>query len=249
MRRQVHADQRKAVAPTLGQQRFLHAPGKVELAAHARLLHQFMGHARIVDGQRGRCRDQAQDLGIIRAERTAGALVDHFQRTDRPLGRGQWRAQQAARDEAGIRIVAAINAGIAERIGDDLVAVLRNGAADHALAERNAQAGDVDRTDADLAFEHVAVFLEEEQRGGLGIHEIGNAGDRFAQGLAQVEGNGQGFGEIGEKGERARFAGDGHRHGHGRLRIHSSLRSVPRRARCSRQRRRPHKVMIGPDST
>ena len=108
--RQVHPEQRETVATALRQQRFLHAPGEVEFALHARLLDQFIGHARIVDGQRGRRRDQAQDLGIVGGERTTAALVDHFERADRSLGRGQRRAQQAARDEAGIAVGGMVDA-------------------------------------------------------------------------------------------------------------------------------------------
>jgi hypothetical protein len=226
VRRQVHAEQGKTVTATLGQQRFLHAPGEVEFALHARLLDQLVCHARIVDGQRSRCGHQAQDLGILGAEGAATAFVDHLKRADRTIGGGQRSTQQAARDEAGIAVVAVVHACITGGIGHDLAGIFGDATADHALPERNAQPGNIDRPHADAAFQHAFALGEEEQRGSLGIHEFGNAPDRLAQGLAQVQGDGKGGGKIGQKDQGPRFAVGS------QASLHGCHPPTPRRARC-----------------
>ena len=87
---QIDAHQREATAPPLRQQRFLDRAREVEFAADALLLDDCASELGVVDRERGRCRDEAQDLGVGLVEQAAVAAVDHLERADRPL-RGRER--------------------------------------------------------------------------------------------------------------------------------------------------------------
>ncbi len=252
VRRQVHAEHREHAAAALGQQRFLQLAREIELALHALLLDQLVGHARVVDRERGRRRDQAQHLGVFGVERVAVAAVDELDHADRSGRRAERRAEKALGDEPAGLVAGAPDTRIGRGIGDDLRCVLGDGEADHALPDREAHAGHVDRPDADAAFEHACRGLEQEQRGAFGLHEVGDARDRFGQRLAKVERYRERLRKIGQERERAHRVRSVPRCDRRRDAVrefHVSLRSALREARRPRWRMRPISVMTGPEIT
>ena len=91
--RKIHADDRKRITTRFRQQRFLHLPREREFALDALLLDQAFGELRAVDGERGRCGDETQDVGVVFVEQAAVAAIDDFQCADRALRGAQRRAQ------------------------------------------------------------------------------------------------------------------------------------------------------------
>ncbi len=170
VRRQVDADQREAAAATLRQQRLLDRTREIDLAADALLLDDRPRQLRVVDRERGRRGDEAQDFRIGGIEQAAATAVDHLDRADRPVRGRERHAEDRARDEAGFGIDAHVDALVVLRVEHHLRGILGDRAPDDALADLELEPGDVDRPDADLAFEVGAARLDQEHRGRFGAH-------------------------------------------------------------------------------
>jgi hypothetical protein len=162
VRRKVHAGDRKGIAPRFRQQRFLHLPREREFALDALLLDQTFRELCAVDGERGRRGDQTQDVRIVFVEQVAVAAVDDFQRADHALRGAQRRAQDGFGDEASLRIDALVHARIVLRVAHDLRGVVGHRASDHALPDRQFQAGDVDGPGAMPANQQARFRIDQE---------------------------------------------------------------------------------------
>ncbi|MFO1507629.1 MAG: hypothetical protein U1F23_11275 [Lysobacterales bacterium] len=169
------------------QQGTLQATGQFELVPQALLRDEVMGHARTVDRERRRRRDRTQYFGIGSREGAAVAPVDDLDRADRTRGGHQRRAQQRLGHETAVLVAGTPERGVPRRIRDDLRHAGRDRAPDDALPGREPKPGEVDRPDAHAAFEHAPLVVEQEQRGGFGLHEVRDARDRFGESTPQVE--------------------------------------------------------------
>ena len=88
----VQSVHRKPVRLGARQQTALDLGGQVQLALGDLLTHQFLGHAGIGNGERGRIRHGLEEVGVALPERAARALVDDLDGAERPSVRGQRRA-------------------------------------------------------------------------------------------------------------------------------------------------------------
>jgi hypothetical protein len=244
-RRQVDCAQGVAAAAALGQQRTLQPACHAQLALDPVLLHQIAGHARDIERQRGGRGEQAQRVAIGLAEQATALLVDHLDRADHALRRGQRRAQHAAGDEAGARVDLAAEVGVDLGIAHHLARILRHGAPDDALPRRDAQAMDVDRPDAGAALEFGARGIEHEHGRGLGLQIGGDVGHRLAQGATQIHRYCKLLADLGQDRQEIR------RQGTARLAVGRRGRpvhTVPGGGTRGRRRRRPQAHASGPEN-
>ncbi len=134
-------------------------------------------------------------LPVAAVEGVAGPLVENLDRADQLVADPHRRAEDRARDEAGLLVGGLEEAFVLIGVLDDEQAVLGDGAADDALAGRNLKPVDLDRADAGAADQDRPGIVEQEQRAGFGLQQMDDAAQRLANGRIDIERGGKGAGE------------------------------------------------------
>ena len=196
----------------LWQQVALDLAGEIEFALHPFLFDERGGHVGVVHGQGDHAGQRLQEIAVGVGKEAARrvefrprlAFVDGLQGAQEFPFDDQRRAKNGAGAKAGLPVDAGAEIRVACRVAHQLDAAFRQGPADDALLALDAQAGDVDGAGAGAADEFSAWLVEQEQRGGLGIHVGQRLVDGVGQRAVEVGRAGEILAQLGKQGQIGR---------------------------------------------